>query len=372
MTALDEAAGADTNLQATLDQGIEHISNFQEVTFVQYVRLALPRDGYVFWVRHDLVSPSALINAYRLNSVAINTSPRAETTPATIFSAVGDLHYTSDARQDEATGATVNRVIFTAEREIQDLNAAGPYLMYIGRIDDIRFSFSARGRYQDNARVHHYVGDAIFADFESQIIDDPVGFDGSALIVSNSLPIWLAMNNYTPAIYEAFGNQLPLYPSFLIPDNLPPPYGAVHVIPEETRALTSAPTLGTTYSHDQLMRDRVRITLYGRNNLQAMDFLDFVEQFSLNNEAIGIMNVPSMRDEKRTQRELGVLAQRKNVEFEVSYYQSAVRDIARQALTRVIIGIYPSGDSTPSKVPVGALNFSQSRNSGNFFLLNGF
>ena len=54
------------------------------------------------------------------------------------------------------------------------------------------------------------------------------------MIVSNSLPAWLSLNNYNP--FYGFGNAIQLYPSFLVPQNLPPPFGAVHVVPELTRA----------------------------------------------------------------------------------------------------------------------------------------
>jgi len=67
-----EALGARGPLAADLAEGVIAIGQDQEITFTKYVRLVLPVDGYVFWVKADLVGPSALLNAGRLNSVALN------------------------------------------------------------------------------------------------------------------------------------------------------------------------------------------------------------------------------------------------------------------------------------------------------------
>src|SRR5580693_6517169 len=78
---------------------------------------------------------------------------------------------------------------------------------------------------------------------ETQIIDTQADLDALEPIVSNSLPIWLAMPSYVPP-YPGFTCPIPLYPSFLVPDNEPPPYGAVHI--EDTRSLVDAASFGPT------------------------------------------------------------------------------------------------------------------------------
>lgn len=336
-----------TNQQATLDQGIDTVSNFQSVTFTKYVRVILPLDGFVFWVRADLVSKTALLNAMRFNTVAFNAGPSAPIDPRPQLTVEGDLHYASQANEEEAGSITLNQVVFTAEEEVTDLNAVGSSIMYLATITTpdgsaVRFTFSARGYLQNNSNVWHYRGNAVYADMASQIIDSPLELNTRSLVVSNSLPLWLAMNNHVQPDYELFGNPtLILWPSFLVALNLPPPYAAVHIAPESTRALTTAPLLGPTASHQQLARDLVKITLYGLRNDAAQDFVDFVLEQSLLYDLLGIMNTPILRDEKRTQVELNAIAMKKTIEFEVSYLQNRVRDIARQLILSSIPTYYP-------------------------------
>lgn len=332
----EAAAGQSTQMHAALDAGIAQVSNFQTVTFVKYVRMVLPLDGFIFWVRADLLVDRMLYSAYQFNAAALAQIPLTINAPLEI-EASGDLHYSASNTQEETDSNVVNRVVFTAEDEIQDLNDIGPYVIYIAEIDGVRFSFSARGMLQSNAALYHYVGTAILGTVASQIIDRAPDLDSENVVVSNSLPIWLSFNNYEPLPFEAFGNTTPLFPSYLVPYGMTPPYGAVHVVPFETSAMASAPTLGSTLSHSQLAHDRVKITLYGLRNNTAQDFFDFVIQYMTNYDDLGLMNMPIVRDAKAGQVEFGTLAQKKEIEFEVSYLQSRTRDIARQSITAAFV-----------------------------------
>jgi hypothetical protein len=49
------------------------------------------------------------------------------------------------------------------------------------------------------------------------------------------------------------------------------------------------------------------------------------------------MTATPVRDEKRTQAELGILAMKKTVEYQVSYYQNRVNTAARQLLNHVSV-----------------------------------
>ena len=121
-----------------------------------------------------------------------------------------------------------------------------------------------------------------------------------------------------------------LYPAYLIPINLRPPYIGIDIL--ETEALASAPFIDQNGNHDQLMKDKVRITLYGFGNNTSLDFLDFVLGYSLEYGNIGILNMPRIKDEKRTQAELQIIAAKKTIELEVSYYQSKSQEVARQLI----------------------------------------
>ena len=317
-----------TPLASDLAEGIKAISANQSVRFKKYVRLVLPLDGYVFWVRDSLVSPSALLNAMSMNSVPFNKVQRI-TDEGTYLDVQGSLHYATDTRQEAEESYGLNSVVFTTMQPIEELNDIGPDVQWIAEIDDIRFSFSSRGNFYKNAAVNHYRGYAIYPDMAPQVIDK-VGDFNPELIVSNSLPIWLSMFGYQ-SFYGIKKCPVRLYPSYLSPNNLLPPYGVVDIPPASTHALTMAPTLGPRMSHSQLVAERVKVTLWGTRNSTALDFLDFVLQYTLDNDTVlGLMNTPVVADEKRTQSELNTIAMKKSIEFEVNYNQATNRDIARQ------------------------------------------
>lgn len=338
MTTAQEAAGAKTELAGDLAAGVNTLSLNQEVTFTKFVKVVLPLDGFVFWVRADQVGPSALYAASRFNAFHYNQSAAIVSAAPTLV-AKGSLHYATTQQQNEDETVAVDQIVFTSLEPVQDFNQVGPSVIFIAEMktdagDTIKFAFSQRRSFYKQAGLHHYVGTAVYAALELQIIEDPRVFD-RRLVVSNSLPIWLALNNYS-AVGTRLSSPVQLYPSFAVPDNLPPPYGAVHIRPETTQALAAAPMLGPTLSHDQLAQETVRITIYGLRNDDALTFQDVVNQYSLDTDAIGIMNMPVIRDEKRTQSELSILAMKKSIEFDVNYYQSAARNIARQLILSAI------------------------------------
>lgn len=303
------------------------------------MRLVLPLDGYVFWVRADLVSKSALANA--LGTPLNNATPNQVqyiTGFAPTVDIQGSLHYATETRQEEAENYQVNRVVFTAEDPIDDLNVVNPNLLYIGAFDGLKFAISARGSYYEQSDTHHYSGFAVYPDMESQLINSVLGFDTQNAVVSNSLPIWLSMNSYGTVPYEPFGSPpFTLYPSFLVPQNISPPWASVHVYPEDTEAIAQSPNFGPTMSHYQLVKDRVKVTIWGSRNYSALDFVDFVSQYSLSQyHLFGIMNLPVVRDEKRTQSELNTIAMKKSVEFVINYNQSRTNDLSRQLILSAI------------------------------------
>jgi hypothetical protein len=151
-----------------------------------------------------------------------------------------------------------------------------------------------------------------------QIIDDPLTLNTDP-IATNSLPIWLSLTQV-----------MPIYPSFLVPTNLHPPYATVHIA--ETDGIQSAPYIDNTSTHWQLVKDKVKVTIYGKRNNDALDFQDYIFQQSLNSENFGIQNIPIIKDEQRIQSELGILAIKKVIEFDINYYQSRALDIARQLI----------------------------------------
>jgi hypothetical protein len=340
MVKVGEAAQTQgTPLEAAIKQGLDTLSLDQTITFYKYVRLVLPLDGFVFWVRANLVSPTAIYNAMLFNGPDFNAGSITIDDSNDSITVDGSLHYAVHVEQTDEENLAINDVVFTAESRIDAFNDNGPNVLYIATpadppLEGIRFAFAGRGPYYEQADLYHYSGQAIYADMETQIIDTLAGFDRTNVIVSNSLPIWLSMNQVVKRPWINFVLPCQLFPARLSPQNLKPPYGTVNVL--ETTALQASPRLSKNLSHSQLCEDRVQITLWGLRNFNAMDFVDFVNEFIGNSRVIGLLNMPAMVDDKRHQTELLTLAQKKTIEYQVSYNQEQARNISRQLILHCI------------------------------------
>ena len=297
---VNELHGVDSQLKSELDAGLRSVSGDQEVTFKKYNRMVLPVDGYVFWVL-DTTSPDLVVR--------------------------GSFHHDTDQQQrtDETIG--LNRVVFTTQEQVQSFNSVAANTVYIGSFEDIRFAFTAQGKKYQNAGTYHYRGDAIYPPMQTQIIDNPgspVNLGG--LIATNSMPIWLGLNRY-----------MNLYPANLVPSNIPAPYGAIEIT--DTEPMQSAPLIDVNSNHAQLLTEKVKIIMYGLRNDQAIAFLNYVGDYTITAETMGIQNMPTVIDDKRGQSELGILAQKKYIEFHVNYYQASIVSVARKLITSALVDV---------------------------------
>jgi hypothetical protein len=316
MATVNEAEQARTALGAALKAGLDTLDLNQAITFHLYQRKVLPLDGYVFWLRDATAAPLVVMGA---------------------------IHYISDLRQLEDTSLVSNRVIFSAENLVNDFATINPSTMWIADFDKVRFAFSSRASYFQQSNLYHYVGIDLDPSMANMIIDDPAQLPADTdLIVSNSLPIWLSLSNYNPAWHVDIPMPpITLFPSFLVPQNEPPVFGAVQIDPEQTTAYQMAPWLSAHLDHYQLAHDRVTVTLYGCTNRMALDFVDAVNQYTLDTDNMGIVGVPAiMRDDKKTQTEMMIIATKKHITFEVSYQQSTVRNLARQMIEHAKLTLY--------------------------------
>lgn len=266
----------------------------------------------------------------------------------TDVSVQGSFHYASAVEQREDATVDSNDLFFTSLSEVQPFNEIGTGHLYIAEYQNMQFAFSSRAKLYEQADLYHYQGKALFSVHDT-IIDDPSEFNPT-LVVSNSLPIWLSLSNYVPP-YPTFVCPFPLYPSYLVDDNLAPPFGSVHV--EETIALAMVPYMGPRQQTSHLCRDKVFIHLYGLDNEAASDFLLCVENFSRDWMTIGLANSPFITDEKHPQPEMKIIAKRKTIEFHVNYLQSVSRDLFRQFILHARVQFYdPQWFIIPPKVEV--------------------
>lgn len=305
MPRLDEIAeNTGSQLSSVLQSAVETISSSQQITFRLYVRKVLPLDGFVYWV-----------------NAAILTEPEQAKVGLSLTRVIsGSLHRQVVSEQSESATGAINNIIFTPLEQADNLNTVDPDAVYFGEYDGTQFAFSRMESRYTQAGIYHYRGTAILPTMRTQIIEKAEDISDEQ-ILSNSIPIWLSLNQFAT-----------VYPSFLSPSNLRPPYIVADV--RATSPLQSAPHYDVRCQH---VADQVRLTLYGLTNAQALQFVDYVISTALEDEEFGITNVPVVIDGKRSQVEMGVLARQKFVDFDINYYQATALDVAHQLIKKAII-----------------------------------
>lgn len=299
MPSIAESLGSQSQLADGLAAGLNVLDQNQAITFTQYAKSTMPLDAYVFYINSGVTT-----------------------------TVQGSLHYATDQQQNEDETIDVNRVIFSGLSQIDAFNQAAPGDLFIGEFQGLQFAFSARGSFYQQANLYHYIGNAVYPALASQLInseaDLPVG-----PIVSNSLPIWLSQDSFAP-----------VYPSYLVPANIVPPYIVAHV---ETTGVPSFPiyewpgnpsptTALQPMASTQLAQDHVRLTLYGFTNQMAIQYLVSLIEYSLDSDVFGFGNSPAIRDEKRTQVEMAVIAMKKTIDIDAWYFQGTSDAIARRLI----------------------------------------
>jgi hypothetical protein len=296
-------------MAGALRDGLGQLSQDQEVRFRAYKRIVLPLDGFAFW----------------------------QPTGDHVFS--GSLHYSQAIVQNESEILGQAEIQFTSESQIAHFRDA-INTIYVANYGNFRYAFYAQTGFYEQAGLWHYIGHSIPPALTTQLLDTPGMIDPTQAVTTNSLALWLNLNEYVSPLSDGYSNTLSLYPSFLTPPNLVPPYASVHIDPENgTRPLQALPNLRRSRSSHQLMADRVRITTYGLQNNAAIDFLNCVLAYSEFTDNFGIMSPPRILDGKRVQVELEAIAMQKIYEFEVSYYQSRVDTVSRKLIEKAQIAI---------------------------------
>lgn len=320
MSIASESMGIGNNPMATaLAQGLDTIDLKQSVTFYLYVRKVLPVDGFVFWVlASQLVDPP------------IGDMPVEMTIE-------GSLHHATINTQSEDENFSTHKIIFTAKNEVNNLGAMSPDTLYMATIDENQYAFSARSNWYRQADLYHYTGEAVFPVLSDMVVDNIADLDLENKVVSNSLPLWLLFSH--AATPKEFKNTWPLYPAYMMPDNLFPPYASVNVETRATKAIGAGKFYDRQGNRLQLVEDTVEISLFGVRNDDALDWVDAVVQYGLNHPSdFGVMNSPVFADAKRSQVEISTLAQKKTVTFRVCYYQTRLNAIALQYILKALVG----------------------------------
>ena len=294
MNINEAAKAARKDLAAALQTGVETISSHQKITFKLYIRYISPLDGLAYWVLAD----------------ALESHMRPSSLPTKI-EVSGSLHQQAYSEQDSSLSRDTSRIIFTPIEKIDSFFIEDPDFVYFGTYNNALFTFSRMHNHYEQSGIYHYDGIAVLPTMETQMINsyDDLPKDQ---ILSNSMPLWITLKEH--------GN---VYPAFLSPVNLKPPYISVEV--KHSHVWQAA----ASFAGDrrmQLCLDKATVTLYGFSNMAALDFIDYVVQTALDSNDFGISNSPVVEDRNTGQVELNVLAQKKTIKFEVNYYQETLRD----------------------------------------------
>lgn len=307
MGLLDEFDPGDTALGGVLNRAQRQLSGDQTLSFQRYSRVVLPIDRYVYW------------------------QPVGDPSPIQ-----GSLHFSQDIEQNEDETVGLAHVVFTTPSRITLFADAPPETIFVATVESdgtpFRFAFAQQqGRYEE-AGQWHYAGRSIYPALATQLLDTPGAIDPSRAIVSNSLPLWIALNTYQP-LY-GFKPKVMLYPADLVPANLAPPYGAVVI--QGPDPLTAIPGLDANSSSTQPVADRVKLILYGLQSNEAIDFLNALIQYSRDTQNFGLMSMPCVVDVRRIQTELQAIAMQKTIDIRVSYTQSRVNTVAQKLILSAI------------------------------------
>ena len=330
MTVAEAASALNSPINATLVAGLETLDFKDSVTFTKYVRCVLPLDGYIFWIKADILSPSSVLGTSVFNGFNLNQAQTIVTSAPTI-QAQGSLHYSTEHLQNDDETYDRNQVVFTSESDIDQFNVVAPNVLWLGEYDGIRFAFKRRKPLYKLAGIYHYVGDAIYPALATQIVDDPRLFDNQSLVISNSMPIWIALNQF-----------MPVFPSHLTQQNIDPVYATVDINPASQQSLQLDTYVDENSNTWQLVQETVKFTIYGLRNTDAIRFQRYIIDNSLYGN-YGIMNSPIIKDEKRIQAELSAIAMKKSFELVINYYQQAVFNIAKSLIESVTVQLiqYP-------------------------------
>ncbi len=316
MSSVAESSQFGQLTAGTLDAGIGTLSNQQQITFNQYVQYISPIDGLAYWV---LV-------------------------PSTSITVSGSLHFWTEQRQEKDAVFGRNRVTFTAEEPVNDFNAIGPTTIYIASMGEFYYAFSSNKNFYAQSDLYHYQGDALYPQMLTQLVTSSALINNT--VISNSLPIWLSL---------ATAAGVSIYPSFLALPNTAAPFITVHIGPDDTTSLQAAPFYEPSFSaglpftvtgltHNQLCKDHVELSFWGFSNQTVMTFFDFLMTYMTNNDTIGLLNSPVVRDDKKLQPEMRIVGQKKTMLIDVSYYQAYAYNQAAQlilnSLPSVTIGAY--------------------------------
>lgn len=282
------------------------------VTFKEYKRKILPLDGFIFWLATGIEKTVS-----------------------------GSVSYLTKKLQKEGESYEQSRVLFTTNEEVKPFHATSD-TTWVGAFNDLRFVLGLCTYEHKETELYHYIGKSLSPAFARQFVDNADDINDQEPIVSNSLPIFLSLPSEGNPYLDRYPwpENVPVFPSFLVPDNQPPPYVTVHNDAESIKGIGMSAINITDSSGTQITSERVRLSLYGLSNTQAGNIREYIIRWALIHPwMMGVMNNPVISDARETSPNITTLAQKKTIDFDVMYQQNALRNSAVQLIRQAKINL---------------------------------
>jgi len=293
-------------LDNTLFEGYQQLSGNQKITFTRYVSKILPIDGWHFWVKAELLD--------------------GETEP---FNKVvsGTLHQSVNQTQEATKSNAITSIILTVNQPIDLLKEVNQESMWLGEYDGSKFSFNIQNAFYDNANQFHYAGDAVYIENSDAFIDDINDLNLDDTVITNCIPLFIALND-----------QVQIYPAFLNPTNLKPPYATIEV--KQTTGVAAGITFNEFDDSKLMQWDKVELSIFGLRKKQLSDFLKYLTTKQLETEAFGIYWLPSIQNENIPQSEVNILTNKKVLSFDVNYVIEDIRNAATAFIENIFVDFF--------------------------------
>ncbi|MDI2113068.1 hypothetical protein [Commensalibacter nepenthis] len=281
-----------------LQDGLNTIRQGQVIIITYYQKAILPYDGFVYWVK----------------------SRKKDSVEASM------IHYSDELRHEDQSYYDDASLIITTTEPLFDFSQEDietlPVFNYAGK----QYVIKKTGNNTDNAGLYHNFAKVIEPRLKSIFLNTKKDFLEKTVQFSNSISRFILLAN---GYFDLVKIPYIIYPEWLVPLNKTPPYITIGIT--ETEALSVGHK--QVYINEQPTfvnpaKDYIELNLYGLDNHEAINFLATLEKWSLIYQQMGFLNIPRIKDLPSSQNEIGSLSQKKIIEIEVFYYQSANIDEA--------------------------------------------
>ncbi|CAI3958064.1 unnamed protein product [Commensalibacter communis] len=280
-----------------IQSGLDVMRLDQKLDISYYQKTILPYDGFVFWVK---MRKKTSIDAM--------------------------IHYTDELKHEDQSFYNDANLIITTKEYLFDFFQNDLEILPVFDYEGKQYAIRRSGQNTQHATIFHNFARIIEPQFQSLFLNNKKDFTRKTVQFSNSISRFILLAN---GYFDLVKIPYEIYPEWLVPFNKKPPYITIGI--SETEALNVGHKRTMVEGKETFInpaKDHIELNLYGLDNHEAINFLATLEKWSLIYQQIGFLNIPRVTDLHNTQNEIGSLSQKKVIEIEVFYYQSANIDEA--------------------------------------------